>query len=95
MDVSDATRAHLDLLCRILIRCFALGVAVMVFWALVAWLGRGMVIAIHGPAFGITERDFALMAYASMGILKIVLLTVFLFPYIAIRWVLARTPSPS
>ncbi len=70
----------------VLLRCFILGFVVLMIWFLFFLVGRGLIYDVHGSMFKkITDRQFEIMHYCGMGLLKLLVFVGFLIPYIAIR----------
>ena len=72
MHVSDDMKNVLDVTAKILIRCFFM-------------IGRG---EFRTLIFNITAHEFALATYCGIAFAKVCNIMFFLFPYIAIRWLL-------
>ena len=89
MDMDENASAHAELIGRVLIRAFALGMGLLMIWFVFLLVGKDFAFRIHTALFGITEQQFMLINYAGMGLLKIFAFAVFLVPYIAIRWAMA------
>jgi hypothetical protein len=72
----------------VLLRCFILGFVVLIIWFVFAVLiGPGCILEVYGRMFKqITERQFQVIHYCGMGLLKLFIFVFFLFPYIAMRW---------
>jgi ABC-type sulfate transport system permease subunit len=72
---------------RVLVRCVILGVAVLVIWFGFFLVADGLIYGIHGHFFGeITKRQFQVIHYSGMGLMKLFVAVFFFFPYVAIRW---------
>jgi hypothetical protein len=72
---------------RILLRCFILGFIVLIVWFLSFLVADGLIYKVHGALFKeITLRQFQVIHYCGMGLLKLFYSVFFLIPYIAIRW---------
>jgi hypothetical protein len=78
----------LETVARVLGRCTIIGLAVVTLW----FFGyvSGLVCGVHLKMFPFTEHECALLNYGGMGILKMLVLTFFLFPWIALRLELRR-----
>jgi hypothetical protein len=83
-------RAQLESLGRVLIWCFALSIALLIVWSVFYLLLGRWVFGIHSNIFEMTERDFDLIMYCGMGLLKVAAFVLFLIPYISVRLVLRR-----
>ena len=62
-------------------------------WFFLFLVGGDWIYRIHSRWFEITKRDFDLMNYFGMALLKISILTFFLIPYLSIRLTLRSNPS--
>ena len=80
----------LEAVAGVLIRCFFLGIAVMLFWLLFALFGKELAYSVHSKMFDITAHEFELMIYFGMAFFKMLIFILFLFPYISIRMVLKK-----
>jgi hypothetical protein len=84
---SSSHKSLLDVLARVLIRCFRMDCALLLLWA--AFMAAGdTVFAIHGKLLGIGRSEFNLVWYGGMAFLKVLAIVFFLFPYLGIRWIL-------
>ena len=81
----------LDLLARVLIRCFLMGLVLLVVWFGLILLAGDFVYRLHGGIFEIPRSQFDSMHYAGMMFCKIALFTLFLIPWIAIRMVRGKS----
>ena len=88
ISLSDEQKTCLELAARILIRAFWLGFAALMLSFIVIIVSKDLVVKIHGSLFGVAREQLMLINYAWLGLLKLFVATVFLIPYIAIRWVL-------
>lgn len=80
----------LDILAKILIRCFILGVIFLLAGFLIYVTNRDFVYGLHSQWFHMTREQVDWMMYTSLGIAKLFLLGVYLCPYMAIRLILPR-----
>ena len=71
----------------VLLRCFILGLAMLFVWFLFFLVAGELIYDFHGDLFeNITERQFQVIHYCGMGLLKLFVSVFFFIPYIAIRW---------
>ena len=71
----------------VLLRCFILGFVVLIIWFLFIVVAGGLAYDVHGSFFDeISERQFQVIHYCGMGLLKLFVTVFFLIPYIAMRW---------
>ena len=72
---------------RVLLRCFILGFVVLIVWFLFFLVADGLIYDVHGGLFKeITVRQFQVIHYCGMGLLKLFVSVFFFIPYIAMRW---------
>ena len=71
----------------VLLRCFILGFVVLIIWFLFLVFAGELVHDVHGSIFRkITSRQFEVIHYCGMGLLKLFVSVFFFIPYIAMRW---------
>jgi hypothetical protein len=81
---------RLEILARILIRCFIGGILLMLIWFISFTFFDGWIYSLHLKWFVIPRQTFDAIHYAGMAFTKILLILFFLLPYIAIRLVLKK-----
>jgi hypothetical protein len=81
----------LDILSKVLMRCWLLGFALLALWAGLVLLGRDFVYRVHGNMFGLAEHELDLIFYAAMVLTKVMVLVFFFIPWVAVRLVLKTT----
>ncbi len=91
--MTDSTRDFFDTLARILLRCWIIASALLLFSFVVFMLTGEMIHEIHGKMFGLTPHELDLIMYCGLGFFKLFVLIFFLFPWIAIRMVLKKANS--
>lgn len=71
----------------VLLRCFILGFVALIIWFLLFVFAGELVYDVHGGIFReITDRQFEVIHYCGMGLLKLFVSVFFFIPYIAMRW---------
>ena len=91
----DSTRDFFDTLAKVLIRCWLFGVLLLLFSFVIFMLTREIIDDVHGRMFGVTPHELDLIIYCGMGLHKLCVNVFFLFPWLAIRWVLRKDkPTP-
>ena len=71
----------------VLLRCFVLGFVVLIIWFLFFLVAGGLIYDVHGGLFKeITVRQFQVIHYCGMGLVKLFVSVFFFIPYIAMRW---------
>ena len=86
----NSTPISLEIIAKILIRCFWMGIAFqfyLLFWALP---GADWAYSVHSKLFDFSRSEFDLMMYGFMGLVKLISIVGFLFPYFAIRLVIRQ-----
>ena len=86
--MSEQTRDFFDTLAKVLIRCWIFGTLLLLFSFVVFMLTGEIIDDIHGKMFGLTPHELNLIIYCGLGLHKLCLNLIFLFPWIAIRLVL-------
>ncbi len=85
----DDQRSALELWARVLIRCFALSIALLIIWFGLYLLLGDWAHSVHSRMFGeLSRRDFELINYCGMALVKLSAFVFFLIPYIALKLVL-------
>ena len=84
------TDEALEVVSQVLLRCVAIGVAVLfVWWGALAAMGA-LAYSIHARFMPITREQFNVIHYAGILMTKAAVSVLFLFPYIAIRLVIRK-----
>jgi hypothetical protein len=82
----------LELVSRVLLRCTIFGFVLFLVW-FAAFLLAGDLIFRQAQIFGLTQHELNLLHYGGMGLMKLIVILFFLFPYVAIRLVLKKKRS--
>jgi hypothetical protein len=90
MEKDECNDVLLQTLAGILLRSFLIGLAFLFLWFLLYLIVPGWMFEMNARWFDIGRRDFDLMNYFGMGFVKISILLLFFFPYLAIRSMLRR-----
>lgn len=77
-----------DLIAKILLRCWLFGFVLLFIWLGVILLAGDLVHRLHGGMFGLSKHELDVIFYCGLGLLKILVLVSFFFPWLAIRLVL-------
>lgn len=72
----------------LLIRCFAFGFALLLYWFLFYTFAGDWVYRMHSMFYDISKSDFMIFNYYGMALVKILCFMFFLFPYFAIKLML-------
>lgn len=89
---STETNDLLDAVAKVLLRCFLLGVLLLLIW-FAAYTLASDVIYRQGKMFELTPHELDLIHYCGMGLVKGGVFLFFLLPYIGIRLVLRKRSS--
>ena len=85
----DDHRSVLESWAHVLIRCFALSIAFLIIWFVFYLLAGDWGHSVHSRMFSeLSRRDYELINYCGMGVVKLSAFVFFLIPYISIRLVL-------
>ena len=91
MNESGDLKNRLEVTAKILLRCFILNFALVLFWFFFFLMGNSRWgYEFHSSIFDITRHEFALINYCGIAFVKLCNVIFFLFPYVAIRLVLKR-----
>ena len=86
----DSTIDFFDTLDKILLRCWIFGFALLLFAFVVILAAGGVIDDIHGRLFGLSPHELDLIFYNWLGALKLLVLVLFLMPWVAIKLVLRK-----
>ena len=75
----------MDTVAKIAIRCFLLGMALLLLWFFLYAAADDQMYEFHLRWFELTKHEFAVMHYCGMMFLKVLCFLLFLFPYIACK----------
>ncbi len=87
----DSTRDFFDTLAKVLLRCWIIGFALLLFSFVVFLLTGEIIDDIHGRMFGLTPHELDLIIYCGLGLLKLCVLVLFFMPWVAIKLVLRNS----
>ena len=82
------TTITLESLAKVLIRCFWMGMAFLIFWFVWFLVAGQWAFEFHQQWLSWTRHEFDLLNIYGMTFLKVAVFVGFLFPYFAIRLVL-------
>lgn len=80
----------LEVISRVLIRCVVMGVMALLFWGGVLLVSGDFIYGIHSRFVPMSRGQFNVVHYAGMLATKAAVSLLFLFPYIALRLVIAK-----
>lgn len=81
---------NLKILSRIFGTCTLFGFAILLVWFLAYMMPGNPICTLHGRMFEIDQHECAQLIYGAMGLMKILVLSLFFFPWLAIRLELRR-----
>lgn len=90
MDESLNWYDGLEIISKVLIRCFVMGFILTLFWFCLFLFGGDIGFKTHSNLFQISRHEYDIMNYYGMAFAKACNFLFFLFPYIAIKLVLKR-----
>jgi hypothetical protein len=88
MSCSKELDQTLGTVASVLIRCFFLVFAFVLFWFLFFILTGEWGYRFHSRWFPLSFRDYVLLNYCGIAFMKICNIFLFLIPYLAIQWFL-------
>ena len=86
--MSKETTEWLEVVSKILLRCWILGFLLLMIWFGFFMLAPSVIYSLHGSMFGLSPQGLNLIHYCGMGLVKIFVLIFFLLPWMSIRMVL-------
>jgi len=87
MAMSTQTTHWLDVVAKILLRCWVFGVIVLLFWFGAVMLAGDLVYGVHASMFDLTLRDLQVIHYCGMGLTKLAVSLLFFIPWLSIKLV--------
>jgi len=88
--VTSQATEQLEVLAKVLLRCWILGYLLLLFWFGVCMLCGNLVYATHSRMFGLTVDQLRVIHYCGMGLLKLAVSLFFFIPWISIRMTLKQ-----
>ena len=90
MSNSNNANEILEVTGQVLIRCFVMGLLVLLFWFGALTLAGDLAYSVQAHFVPITQQQFYVIHYAGGLMTKVAVFFLFLFPYIAIRLVIKK-----
>jgi hypothetical protein len=90
MAEKNTTTEFFETLAGVLLRCWLLGFAFLLLWSGAAFVAGDFIYRVHGDSFGLSRHELDLIFYCGMGLLKLLVIVFFFFPWIAIKLLLRR-----
>jgi hypothetical protein len=91
--MTDANRTanFFDMLAQVLLRCWVFGFLLLLIWFGAFTLAGEAIHRLHGSMFGLSSHELDVIFYCGMGLLKLLVIVFFFFPWLAIRLVLRKS----
>jgi hypothetical protein len=86
----DEHKRLMEIMASILLRCFLLSFALLLFWFILYMTAADWIYCLHTRWFDIGRSAFDAIHYCGMALVKISAILFFLFPYLAIKLVLRK-----
>jgi hypothetical protein len=83
--MTDMTRELLGTLTSVLLYCWLFGFGLLLFWFGMCRLAGGFIHRLHGGMFGLTPHELDVIFYCGMDLLKLGVILLFFFPWLAIQ----------
>ncbi|MHB0958274.1 MAG: DUF6868 family protein [Pirellulaceae bacterium] len=80
----------LDVIAKVLLRCWLLGMLLLLIWYGVFLLVPNVIYSLHGSMFDLSPHELNIIHYSGMAFVKLVVILFFFFPWLAIRLVLRK-----
>ena len=88
--VSDQITEWLDVVAKILLRCWIFGFLLLMFWFGAVMLAGDFVYAVHGGMFDLGLHELTVIHYCGMMLTKLVVGLFFFIPWVSIKLVLRK-----
>ena len=82
------TKSDLETIASILLRCFIVTVVSLVFVFVVVFVGGESIYRLQASILGIDKQHLPMLTSGFLILIKCLGVTLFLFPWVAIRWFL-------
>ena len=90
MSETTQTDDLLDAVAKILLRCWIFGFILLLFWWGAVTLASDLVFGVHGDMFDLTRPQLNVIHYCGILLMKLVVVTFYFIPWVAIRVVLKK-----
>ena len=85
MNASASLEEVLTAISKILLWCFVLGILLLLFWFAFLLAADDFAHRVHAKMFDVSKREFDVINYCGMGLVKVWSFLFFLIPWIATR----------
>ena len=91
--MSDQITELLEVVSKILLRCWIFGFLLLMIWFGFFMLAPNVIYSLHGSMFGLSPHELNLILYCGMGLVKLIVICFFFFPGLSIRMVLRKAKT--
>ena len=91
--MTDSTHDFFETLAKILLRCWVFGFASLMLWFGFFMIAPNVIYNLHGSIFGLSPQEINLIHYCGMGLVKLIVVCFFFFPWLSIKLVLRKGNS--
>jgi len=88
--MSSQIAEWLEIVGKILLRCWVLGFLLLMVWFGMFMLAGNVIYDLHGGMFGLSPHELNIIHYCGMAFVKLVVICFFFFPWLSIRLVLRK-----
>ncbi len=88
--MTDSIHDSLDVVSKILLRCWIFGAVILLFWWGAITLAGDLTLGIHGDMFGLTRPELNVIHYCGLMLTKLAVGLFFFIPWISIKLVLKK-----
>lgn len=88
--MTNQTTESLEVVGKILLRCWTLGLLLLLIWFGFFMVAPNVIYGLHGRLFNLTPHELNIIHYSGMAFVKLVVICFFFLPWVAIRMVLKR-----
>lgn len=75
----------IQVVAKILLRCWVLGLLLLLIWYGMFMLAPTVIYSVHGYMFRLSPHELNIIHYSGMAFAKLVVICVFFFPWLSIR----------
>jgi len=83
----------LEVIAKILLRCWVFGLIVLLFWWGAITLAGDPTLRIHGDMFGLSRPQLDVIYYCGLGLTKLFVGLFFFIPWVSIRLALRKAKA--
>lgn len=86
--MTESTHELFGTVAKILLRCWMFSFVLLFIWFIA--VVSGAVYKLHGPLMGLSKDELVVIHYCGMAFLKVLVLTLFVIPWLSIKLVLKK-----